>query len=358
MFRISKTVLIVSTSVFTMFLGTHVFAAITGLPVLPSPAPSPNDINSIPGLISYIYNLAFWIVGIAVFFQVLRAGFIIFFSAAGSASKISEGKKLIWNAIVGLILLFASWMILNVINPDLVKNTFDFGSLLQGSSNGNPNPTIPGGAGGSSQKYGCNSQNACVADSNGQYTSTNCDNKCGGGTPTPQKTPRLGKGGDCTPLTSGVCTPDNLKNQGNWDSNIASIVCRGESGGNPDTPPANGDACYLTDPSQGGKPYPVSFGLFQILIYGGSYNPQFSSACSGVLNYVGCWVPKVTKNGVTYCPKRKCTFGSKGESGYNTCVAAVKSADPNIKQAVNLYHTPLGWNNWSAYKMCKNRGLI
>lgn len=128
------------------FLGVPFFA-FAQLPNLPT-GPSPDQLDSIPAVISYIYNFAFWIVGIAVFFSVLRGGFIIFFGAAGSASKVAEGKKIITNAIIGLVLLVASWLILNVINPDLVKNTFDFGSSLQSIGN-NSVPSIstfvPGG---------------------------------------------------------------------------------------------------------------------------------------------------------------------------------------------------------------------
>lgn len=109
----------------------HTAYAIDNLPNLPGKG-SASDIQSLPDLIGYIYNLAFWIVGIAVFVNILWGGFIVFFGSAGSSSKFAEGRTKITNAILGLILLVAAYMILNTINPDLVKNTFDFGTLLNG----------------------------------------------------------------------------------------------------------------------------------------------------------------------------------------------------------------------------------
>jgi len=107
------------------------FAQIDNLPSIPGKG-STSDIKSLTDLIGYIYNLAFWIVGIAVFVNILWGGFIVFFGAAGNSSKVSEGTKKITNAVYGLVLLVAAYLILNTINPDLVKNTFDFGTLLQG----------------------------------------------------------------------------------------------------------------------------------------------------------------------------------------------------------------------------------
>lgn len=101
----------------------------SSLPYVPG-GPRPGDIKGVSDLISYIYNLAFWLVGLAVFVQVIRGGLLIFFFAAGNASKISEGRAMIFNSVIGFVLLVAAYLILNVINPDLVKNTFNFGGQV------------------------------------------------------------------------------------------------------------------------------------------------------------------------------------------------------------------------------------
>lgn len=79
----------------------------------------------LPAFISSIYSFSLTVVGIAVFIRILYAGFL-WLTAAGNASKAGDAKKKITDAVVGTILLFAAYLILYIINPDLVKNTFEF----------------------------------------------------------------------------------------------------------------------------------------------------------------------------------------------------------------------------------------
>ena len=58
-------------------------------------------------------------------------------TAAGNASKATDAKNKIQNAVIGAILLFASYLILYIINPDLVKNTLNF-SLPRSSTTSLP----------------------------------------------------------------------------------------------------------------------------------------------------------------------------------------------------------------------------
>jgi len=81
--------------------------------------------QDLPAFISSVYSFSLTILGLAIFVQIIRAGFK-WFTAAGNAGKSGEATKMIKNAIIGAILLLASYLILNVINPDLVKNTFKF----------------------------------------------------------------------------------------------------------------------------------------------------------------------------------------------------------------------------------------
>ena len=81
--------------------------------------------KNLPDFISSAYNFALAIVGIVIFVRILYAGFL-WLTAAGNASKAGAAKEKITNAIVGAILLFASYLILYIINPDLVRNAFDF----------------------------------------------------------------------------------------------------------------------------------------------------------------------------------------------------------------------------------------
>lgn len=54
--------------------------------------------------------------------MIIIAGFQ-WVTAYGNTSKIEDARDRIFNAIIGLILAFAAWLILNTINPALVNPT-------------------------------------------------------------------------------------------------------------------------------------------------------------------------------------------------------------------------------------------
>ncbi len=87
--------------------------------------PNFTDTTDLPVFISSVYSFALTIVGLAVFVQILRAGFL-YLTAAGNMSKAGQAKSMMTNAVVGAILLFSAYLVLYIINPDLVKNTFNF----------------------------------------------------------------------------------------------------------------------------------------------------------------------------------------------------------------------------------------
>lgn len=67
-----------------------------------------------------IYNFALILVGIAVVIQLIRGGWD-WFTALGNPGKVKAGKEKILNAIIGFLIILASYLILNTINPDLLK---------------------------------------------------------------------------------------------------------------------------------------------------------------------------------------------------------------------------------------------
>lgn len=67
-----------------------------------------------------IYNYGLAIAGILATL-VLMGGGIIWLTSGGDASKISQAKGLIGGSVVGIIILVCTWIILNTINPDLVR---------------------------------------------------------------------------------------------------------------------------------------------------------------------------------------------------------------------------------------------
>lgn len=92
--------------------------------------------SDLPAFISSVYSFALTIVGIAVFIRILYGGFLLL-TAAGNTAKVTDARDKIKNAVIGAILLFAAYLILYVINPDLVSNAFKF--TIPGASR----PSVP-----------------------------------------------------------------------------------------------------------------------------------------------------------------------------------------------------------------------
>ncbi|MFA5777692.1 MAG: pilin [Parcubacteria group bacterium] len=141
--------------------------------------------------IEAIYKFAIWTVGIAAVLMLTIGGFMYMVSA-GNTSKMDTAKKIVTDAILGLIIALGAYLILYVINPDLVKITITMKSLGGGTvteSKPNPNtPLAPNSSGCSAivsaaqamKNQGCQydqgKRNGCV----GSPGYTDCSNFAGG----------------------------------------------------------------------------------------------------------------------------------------------------------------------------------
>ena len=74
-------------------------------------------------LITSIFNWSINLVGLAILVNFIWAGFY-WFTAAGRPANISSAREKMLNSIIGGIILLAAYLILNTINPDLVRQTF------------------------------------------------------------------------------------------------------------------------------------------------------------------------------------------------------------------------------------------
>ena len=79
-------------------------------------------------LIQAIFSWSINIIGLVIFVQFFRAGFK-WFTSRGNSSTIGQATEMMKNAALGAVVLFSAWLILNTINPDLVKNTFTVPAL-------------------------------------------------------------------------------------------------------------------------------------------------------------------------------------------------------------------------------------
>lgn len=70
--------------------------------------------------VSYIYKFGLWAVGIAALLMISIGGFM-YTTSAGNNASMEKAKGVITDAIAGLLLALTSWLLLNTINPDLLK---------------------------------------------------------------------------------------------------------------------------------------------------------------------------------------------------------------------------------------------
>ena len=78
------------------------------------------DSNSIGKMVGDIYKFVVGLAAIAAVIVMMAGGYTWLF-AGGNASKVGEAKSLIGSAVLGLFLALGSYMILNLINPELTK---------------------------------------------------------------------------------------------------------------------------------------------------------------------------------------------------------------------------------------------
>lgn len=77
---------------------------------------SDQDLNQV---VAWLYYFVITIAGMAVFAMLVWGGFT-WVTSTGDASKITNAKERIYSAFLGLILILASFIIMQTINPELV----------------------------------------------------------------------------------------------------------------------------------------------------------------------------------------------------------------------------------------------
>jgi len=106
-----------------------------------------------PQLLTAIYNFGLWTVGIAAFFMLVIGGFL-YITSAGNTSAAGTAKKVITDALLGLVAAFLAYLLLYVINPDLVNlnlNLISVGINSQGVSYADQASATNGGPAGTCQ---------------------------------------------------------------------------------------------------------------------------------------------------------------------------------------------------------------
>ena len=170
-----------------------------------------STLTDLPTLILAIYKFGIWTVGIAGFFMLVVGG-VMYMTSAGNTSAAGSAKKIIWDALLGIVAALGAYLIFYVINPDLTKIN--------------------------------------IAFTKAEVTETLGVGDAG--------TSGIGSGGgiNCNAPTSGPCTVANLSGTCFGSNALAAAkVCGYESGG-------SFDSASKSDKGAEGKIF--SFGLFQI----------------------------------------------------------------------------------------------
>jgi len=87
--------------------------------------PGQGDISTLQQYLEGLYKFGIAIVAILAVVMVAVGAFMYIVTAAGNASKMVNAKEIITNALFGLVMALVAWLILFVINPDLVGGTLD-----------------------------------------------------------------------------------------------------------------------------------------------------------------------------------------------------------------------------------------
>ncbi len=310
-----------------------------------------------------LFNLA---LPIAVI--VFLIGGILLLASQGSEERLKQGKAALTNAVFGIIIAFAAWLIVNTLlvtlgfqvpfSQALPWNKFPTCEAPIASSFIPPTPkercdlkngpfsrscTVPSGNAGRQVCEDSGFWSACLefcADADLGKTRTctiggcNGSQTCSGGpssgfwTECKDDTTDScipGAGGICTPTQQGHCAVNNLASIcfGNLAAE-ASQICIAESHGDPLIP------CKSeVDKTPSGEP--VCFGLFQIHLQHqiGTFNCR--EAIEPSVDARHPWRIKKTPEARTL---------------YNNCVAAAKDPEINIRTACNIRNARGTWRDW------------
>ena len=87
-----------------------------------------NAKQGINELVDYIIKWAFRLAGVLAFAMIVYAGFQ-YLTSGGNTAQQKDAQERIMSAIIGIVLLFAFYIVLYTINPDILKGSSDITAL-------------------------------------------------------------------------------------------------------------------------------------------------------------------------------------------------------------------------------------
>ncbi len=87
--------------------------------------PGQENVDDLQSYLEALYRFGIAIVAILAVVMIGIGAFMYIVTAAGNLSKMANAKEIIGNAIFGLVMALLAWLILYIINPDLVGTTLN-----------------------------------------------------------------------------------------------------------------------------------------------------------------------------------------------------------------------------------------
>lgn len=78
--------------------------------------------SDLPGYIKALYNVALVIVTLSAVLMLSIGGFM-YLTSAGNTASMGNAKSIIYDSLIGLVIALSAWLILYIINPDLVQTS-------------------------------------------------------------------------------------------------------------------------------------------------------------------------------------------------------------------------------------------
>lgn len=343
--------------------------------------------ETLPTMARDLYRFLVGSSGIVAVIVMMAGGYYWLF-AGGNTARVGQAKDYIGGAVVGLTLSLGSFMILNMINPDLI-NMKDFEIPAVPKVTVPEPPTIAGHkwpgldckwvAGGVPNEGGYiavglkENQNAFCGTTPASTqieTSKTINNEEGGSvnTVTAKFNCFCKITSQCDAVSSGDCGVSNLEKYfgDKITAEMASRICKAESKGNSSF--TGTDTCY-------GDNQPFSIGLFQFNLRQHNMPSDINNTnnedliCKNAFSSVGMgdgfWTWMKSKFSSLY-KKLGDLFETENEINesdydckvtnfplYTQCVNSAKDSKVNISKAVKLSKQGTNWGQWGANADCK-----
>jgi len=89
------------------------------------PGQAPVAAGDLIGYLNNIYKFGISITGILAVFMIALSSFSYIVTSVGNSSKMMDAKERIQNALIGLVIALTAYLLLYVINPDLISGTLN-----------------------------------------------------------------------------------------------------------------------------------------------------------------------------------------------------------------------------------------